>query len=41
MSIDRVRIAELGPNGERAPLTDEGRAQRLKENREAYNQNCK
>ena len=36
-----VRIAELGPNGERAPLTDEGRAQRLKENREAYNQNCK
>lgn len=36
-----VRISEMGPNGERNFMSDESRAQKLRENREAYNKTCK
>lgn len=36
-----MRVSEMGPNGERSFMSDEGRAQRLQEHRNAYNKNCK
>ncbi len=36
-----MRISEMGPNGERNFMSDESRAQKLQENRNAYNKTCK
>jgi hypothetical protein len=36
-----MRVAEMGANGERNLMTDETRAQKIKEQRESINSNCK
>jgi hypothetical protein len=36
-----MRVSELGPNGERNFMSDEDRAQKLQQNRNAYNKTCK
>lgn len=36
-----MRVSEVGPNGERSFMSDEGRAQKLQEHRNAFNKNCK
>jgi len=36
-----VRVSEMGPNGERNFMSDEARAQKLKEQRESVNSMCK
>lgn len=36
-----VRVSEMGPNGERSYMSDEARAQKIKEQRESVNSMCK
>lgn len=36
-----VRVSEMGPNGERSYMSDESRAQKIKEQRESVNSMCK
>lgn len=36
-----VRVSEMGPNGERNFMSDEARAQKIKEQRESVNSMCK
>jgi len=36
-----VRVSEMGPNGERSYMSDEARAQKIKEQRESVNSICK
>jgi hypothetical protein len=36
-----MRVSEMGADGERSFMSDEGRAQKLQEHRNAFNKNCK
>ncbi|WP_161630576.1 DUF4124 domain-containing protein [Pseudoduganella violaceinigra] len=36
-----MRVSEMGANGERGFMSDEGRSRKLQESRDAYNKTCK